>query len=121
MKKHTGTNLFTCGQCEFEATKQSMLESHIETKHSYPNLQPNCEPLKSIYPCETCEFKANNIEEYFKHMNSHKKDLHSCSYCDFETKHKKLLRAHIMTQHEDSAIITTVATQQLMLCEAMGS
>ena len=145
MKKHTGTNVFTCDQCEFEATKQTMLESRIETKHSDPNLQPKlseseykchgcektlpddfnrknhkCEPLKSIYPCEECEFKAKSIEEYFMHMKSHKKVLHSCSYCEFETKHETLLRAHILTQHEDSAIITTVATQQLMLCEAMG-
>ena len=30
-----------------------------------------------------------------------------------------LLKAHIIKKHEDSAIITTVTTQQLLLCEAM--
>ena len=33
MKQQPGTLLFTCRICELEASKQDMLENHIESKH----------------------------------------------------------------------------------------
>ena len=35
--KHTESSLYTCGVCEFEATKLAMLKDHIEIKHTKQN------------------------------------------------------------------------------------
>ena len=32
MKKHTGSKKFQCGKCEFEATRQALLDNHIELR-----------------------------------------------------------------------------------------
>ena len=121
MMKHTGRFVFPCGQCEFEATKQSLLERHIQHKHtaekkerknkyecilctkSFPDevqrRNHKCAPLKYSYPCETCNFTAASADEHLKHIGvAHVRDSYSCSYCEFETKHEKLLKSHIVKQ-----------------------
>ena len=37
--KHTESSLYTCGVCEFEATKLAMLKDHIEIKHTKQNMK----------------------------------------------------------------------------------
>ena len=34
MMKHTGDSIYSCNICEFEATRQSLLENHMEAKHT---------------------------------------------------------------------------------------
>ena len=41
MTSHTGRNIFTCCVCEFEATRQVLLNQHLETKHRKSNKSPN--------------------------------------------------------------------------------
>jgi hypothetical protein len=52
MKRHTGRIIFQCGKCEFEATRQSLLENHIEARHSYvpPQLKQKCERCEKVFP-----------------------------------------------------------------------
>ena len=89
MTKHTGRIIFQCGRCEFEATKEALLEDHKETKHTE---QPNpmvdkrmcqkCEKefdagfvfeahkciITSKFQCEQCPFKAVTLSELLEHM-----------------------------------------------------
>ena len=60
MTKHTGGRIFTCNYCVFEATKQSILEDHMETKHAKkePWWQED-EP--QTYQCDACETTFNHL------------------------------------------------------------
>ena len=58
--KHTESSLYTCGVCEFEATKLAMLNDHIETKHTKQNLWWH-ENQKSDHFCKKCEKKFKNL------------------------------------------------------------
>ena len=67
-----------------------------------------------------CEFKSNSTMELLVHVDeSHKSSLIQCTYCEFKAKDNEYLQVHVVTKHEDSAIITIVGNQQLMLLEAM--
>ena len=50
MKTHTGSMLFICRICEFETTREAMLEDHCETKH-----KPIKKPQSPKHKCEKCE------------------------------------------------------------------
>ena len=41
MANQTGSILFICGVCEFEATREAILENHVERKHTRKELQIN--------------------------------------------------------------------------------
>ena len=59
--------------------------------------------------------------ELQKHIEiTHTKTLEKCSYCDFRTDDKGELKTHVITKHEDSAIITIIGNQQIMLNDAFG-
>ena len=125
MMTHTGRILFTCIVCEFEASKQSMLENHMEAKHKKKDDEPKrhqCESCENTfptlfhvryhtctpqfkYPCDKCEFKALSISELLTHVEqTHTKALVQCTYCEFKAKDAADLKTHIVTKHEDSAI-----------------
>ena len=48
MKKHTGRFIFTCGICEFEATKQSFLENHVELKHKKKDIDTESHKCEKV-------------------------------------------------------------------------
>jgi hypothetical protein len=116
MKKHkmnhSGTIIFICNTCEFEATKQSLLEAHKEPKHtsakkrevfSYPFLMENhgCSPVFK-YPCEMCTFVFIGFSEPLEHMDLvHTNALASCSKCDYKTKNQNDLDVHIIDNHSE--------------------
>ena len=98
MKSHTGRILFMCGSCEFEATRQNIIENHQASKHRYIHeLKKNpvykckkCEKnvddsffakphtciVTSKFQCEQCTFTAVTLSELFDHMeNDHKNEL----------------------------------------------
>ena len=142
MAKHTGSIIFTCEICEFESTRKILLENHMKTKHSRNlNIQEAshkcnqcgkqykhlfqlqyhiCAPMKK-YNCKECNFESNNESDLLSHIKaSHTHIPALCSYCNFVAKNENALKLHVITEHEDSAIITIIGNQQLMLCEAMG-
>ena len=128
MKRHTGRFNFNCNICEFETTKQSMLEDHIELKHSSTKTSPaekpvfgcdrceqqfsysfllkehTCQPLFK-YPCEMCTFIAVGLIEILEHMDKvHKtKNLVQCPHCDFKAQHNQDLDFHITEKHDQLA------------------
>jgi hypothetical protein len=59
-KKHTGSYVYVCGICEFEATRLSLLENHLEVKHTKESMWWN-ENQKSDHLCEKCEKKFKNL------------------------------------------------------------
>ena len=50
MTYHTGRIVFTCGVCEFEATRKALLQIHMENKHMKKESHQNQNPQK----CKTC-------------------------------------------------------------------
>ena len=76
MKIHTGRINFTCNICEFEATKHSLLEEHVEAKHSNRNKEP------TSYHCEICE---RAFPAYFLLRDHNCTPTHKllCDACEF--------------------------------------
>ena len=53
MKTHTGRIIFTCRVCEFEATRQGMLDDHMESKHTkkdHPPEKHDCKKCEQTFP-----------------------------------------------------------------------
>ena len=83
--KHTGSILFSCGVCEFESSKQSMLVDHKESKHTIEKeLTIDCVRCEKVfshafllkshscmpmfkYPCDKCSFVAISVSERLEH------------------------------------------------------
>ena len=59
-KKHTWRIIYTCGLCEFEATKESILEDHHEIKHTKKNFWW-MEKVRSEHFCDRCEKMFQNL------------------------------------------------------------
>ena len=88
MYKHTGRMVYQCRICEFEATKQEILENHIEVKHNVKEVETprlkceRCEnyfgkpfqlkhhscKVQSKYQCEQCTFLAVTLSELLDHI-----------------------------------------------------
>ena len=129
MQKHTGRIIYTCGICEFEATNQSFLEAHTESKHSKksdilpPNKCDRCEKVfvemlqfkhhickpQSKYQCEQCTFAAVSLSELLdhvetKHTNNPAQTISDpsrikCDQCDFTAENVSTFILHIRTEH----------------------
>ena len=168
MDSHSGRIIFTCGICEFEATRKSLLEKHHESKHKKrkeniqnPQKCNTCEKIflediffkyhscspDSKFVCQLCKFRAISLFELLTHMENHREKIFSCSQCEFKvqdecdlkqhvvTNHKQTLLAcsfcdfkaegesclgdHVLTHHGDSAIITIVGNQQILMNDAL--
>ena len=67
MRKHTGGQIYTCFICEFEATRQCMLDDHIESKHGNNKPWWN-EVEQTCHFCERCEktFQHLFVKRYHK-------------------------------------------------------
>ena len=91
MATHTGRILFQCGKCEFETTRQAMLDEHHNSRHTTaPKLsgpRQRCEKceidfedaflfkshiciITSKYQCEQCSFTAVTFGELLNHMEA---------------------------------------------------
>ena len=70
--------------------------------------------ITSKYPCDLCEFTAITFK---KILDPRKRSTMKSSYLvDIAN-----LKEHMMTSHADSAILTTISSQQLMLFEEMST
>ena len=109
MTKHTGRIVFQCGKCEFEATKEYLLDDHKEIKHTaepQPTIEKRrcekCEKdfdagivfeahkciIKSKYQCEQCAFTAVTLSELLEHMvsnHTHELNQHLAHIKESET------------------------------------
>ena len=66
-KKHTSVNIFRCWTCEFEYTRQAMLENHLEEKHSKEKLWWH-ENQTSDHHCEKCGKTFKNLFVKIHHL-----------------------------------------------------
>ena len=116
----------TCECCNYETECQENLHAHKQVEHKTLKVDIKAKDQVDIL-CDQCEFKSRlNIQ-----MKKHKKSSHnldvltpkvlSCSYCEFNASDEASLNTHVITQHEDSAIITIVGNQQIFLLDAMES
>ena len=105
--QHYGIRPFPCDQCDFKATKASILARHKVTKHEHKRVQ-------NVF-CDRCgrgfrsaHFLASHIK--FKHAqppkkaaNSAEEKIHACDVCDFKTHNKYYLTNHKKNLHDASS------------------
>jgi hypothetical protein len=143
LETHTGRNILPCGICEFESRKKSTLDKHINLKHGKKSVTDNnsytcrkcerdfigifsfnhhnCCPQSYKYPCEYehCEFIGTVIPDIVSHASKHhRQTVHLCPQCDFETDEKIIFSEHLNTQHKEISLLSTVSSQQTLLCES---
>ena len=59
MKRKVSSIKYPCNQCDYQATQQSNLETHILSKH---------EGIK--YPCNQCDYQATKRGHLKRHIQS---------------------------------------------------
>ena len=121
MKKHTGEMLFSCYVCEFEATREYLLENHREIKHKKVEVPPvrsepdcsiceesfkynflvkkhKCSP-KSKFACQGCTFMSVDLNELVTHAREHikKNNIFNCDSCGFVANTEADVRSHMQT------------------------
>ena len=134
MMTHTGRIVFMCNICEFETTRQSMLENHMESKHpknenqSVKHYCEKCEQefLSSLhldyhhckpqfkYPCHVCQFMGLSVVEVLTHLNE---DHVKCHTCNHIANTEKDLNEHIQLIHKKVAIEITSNEKVQIKCE----
>ena len=84
--KHEGIK-YPCNQCDYQATRQSSLQRHIESRH---------EGIK--YPCNQCDYLATQQDSLQTHIAAkHSDRILKCDDCDFQTKWRTHYIAHKKT------------------------
>ena len=134
MMTHTGNIIFTCYICEFEVTKQSILEDHKESKHSKEEVLPDvlyCEKCEKTYqtkfhlefhnckspykyPCHICEFIGLSVLEILSHIND---DHYKCESCNHFSNTKEDLEKHIQLIHKETKIEIAWEDQNVVQCD----
>ena len=133
MKYHTGKTVHTCFIYEFEATRQSILEDHMEMKpqqknpwwyeaelknhqcehceqtfkHLFVKRYHSCKQV-SKYACSTCSFMSVSLDEHLTHIekthiNPYNKDIWKCDRCDFVTSAVDNLTSHKQASHKNES------------------
>lgn len=77
---------FHCVQCDFETCKKCLLTKHCNEEHKR-------------HVCECCGFQANTLwhlnDHKLKHMKEEEVAMFRCAQCEFSTKYKNSLKAHL--------------------------
>ena len=88
---------FKCVQCEFEASSERGLQSHVGRKHKAENKK---------YPstCDLCDFEFKNEKEMKKHMYSHSYNniQFKCDECDFFGSDELSMELHFRKTHNET-------------------
>ena len=75
--------------CDYQATTQSYLKQHIQSKH---------EGVK--YPCNHCDYKFTSQGSLTRHIQSvHEGIKYSCNQCDYQATEKGNLTKHFKRKH----------------------
>ena len=101
MKKHTGRMIFQCRKCEFEATRQAILDNLIAVKHAQP--APPCKK-------EMCKHCTKYFPDPFLLKYHSCKQVETseyagqrkwmCDLCDYTTDVQTNLPCHTQTNHK---------------------
>ena len=103
--RHTGNMIYQCQICEFEATKQSILEDHIEHKHTQKEQTP--------YTCSKCE---KTFAYYFLLINHR---CFKCNKCNSIASSSSSLATHVQSIHK--SISVNITRNVLIQCEQCES
>ena len=141
--KHTGTSIYTCGTCEFETTRQAMLNDHIEAKHMKKNFwwlekeksEYNCDKCekkfqnlfvmryhlcvqKTKYACSFCEVIVETFEELVPHLETeHTKKSIRCELCPFEATNMEDIGSHVQVKHKTTQVKISKEEQVVLMCD----
>ena len=81
---------YNCGHCKYQASKKSILRSHIRYQHEGIKLS-----------CNECEYQASTPSSMVLHMQSkHEGIRYTCDKCEFQTSFTSQLKRHIKVIHE---------------------
>ena len=121
---HRQTTLFQCAICEFESTSSSILNNHIQSKHTSKEKEIHtCDKCEQSFPyqflvgnhiCYRCN-KCNFIGSSSKGLATHVQAIHSnatvqietnvrfqCELCDYTYKYNIQMKKHMLTTHKDT-------------------
>ena len=83
-------SLFSCEQCQYQASQMSTLNRHVKMKHA-----------ESQYKCQQCEHSVETEPGLKRHVKSkHDKIRYYCDQCDFKATQKVLLQRHVEEVHK---------------------
>ena len=121
---HRQTTLFQCAICEFESTSSSILNNHIQSKHTSKEKEIHtCDKCEQSFPyqfllgnhiCYRCN-KCNFIGSSSKGLATHVQATHSkatvqietnvrfqCELCDYTYKYNIQIKKHMLATHKDT-------------------
>ena len=82
---------YPCNQCDYQATQQGSLKTHIQSKH---------EGVK--YPCNQCDYQFTDKSSLRKHIQSkHEYIKYPCNQCDYLAPRQDSLKTHISRRHRN--------------------
>ena len=94
-RKVHNISLYSCYQCEYQATHQSNLKAHQESKHKLVKKK------KDKYFCNKCEYSAAKPSQLMYHQQSiHEGIRFSCNQCEYKARRPYHLESHIEAKHE---------------------
>ena len=77
-------NMFSCDQCDYEATDNLKLISHRQLLHKVKK-----------YPCNLCDYQATKRGNLLSHKQSiHEQKKYPCDSCDYQATKKGHLVRH---------------------------
>lgn len=85
--------------CHVKYLQRSSLKKHMKNVHSQP---PSTDKPKQEHCCQHCGYVCSSLVLLNTHcVNAHNMTLsHTCSYCDYKTKYRHLLKRHTDTHLE---------------------
>jgi len=114
--------LYSCGLCDFHGTSQAILNDHTSTSHYNATNYTHSEATKNEYclPCEICEYKADNVNNFLIHLKNTHSDryypsLFNCTSCAYSTNKQSDLDTHVKKEH--STINITQKPQLVFNCD----
>ena len=81
---------FPCPHCEYKATKNGNLQTHIKSVHEGQK-----------FPCPQCDYKAawkSIVQKHIKTDHENKKFL--CTQCKYQATERGILKKHINSVHK---------------------
>ncbi|KAK3588005.1 hypothetical protein CHS0354_014536 [Potamilus streckersoni] len=103
--------LYACSECTYESNLIKQLSRHMKLKH---NISVSNEALekRSVshekshismnIQCTQCDFVADNIEGFRKHVSTEHKSNFTCPYCDYSTRNPGIFTRHLQTRHTEN-------------------
>ena len=142
-KKHTGKFIYTCGICEFEATRKSILEDHHEIKHTKKifwwmekekseHYCDRCEKKfrnlfvkryhlclqETKYACPLCDFLGIDLHEIELHLEEiHTKNEIKCQLCEHTSTNKEDFKVHTQTEHKQVQVVISKEDMVEVKCD----